>query len=102
MKTAQFLTVVILGTAAINSASVVAQSGISGQSPAITDPLAKELERCRVLNEKAASDERCQAAYAESKKRFFTPPKDYTPPPIRMNPGIQEPKLVKPDQPQGQ
>src|SRR5882724_8966235 len=102
MKVARLVACLFLGIAALNSAYVIAQqmNGTSAGPPPITDPLAKELERCRQLNEKAASDERCDAAYKESRKQFFRPPTDYHPAPVHMNPGIAEPKLVKPDQSQ--
>jgi conjugative transfer region protein TrbK len=102
MKVARLVAYLFLGVAALNSAHVIAQQSndTSAGPPPITDPLAKELDRCRQLNEKAASDERCDAAYKESRKRFFQPPADYHPAPMHMNPGIPEPKLVKPDQPQ--
>jgi conjugative transfer region protein TrbK len=102
MKAARLVACLFLSFAALNSARVIAQQTNGAPTPptAVTDPLAKELERCKQLNEKAASDDRCEAAYKESRKRFFQPPADYHPAPVHMNPGIPEPKLVKPDQPQ--
>lgn len=35
------------------------------------DPLAHELLRCRALSTKAADDTTCEAAWAESRRRFF-------------------------------
>ena len=86
----------------LNGLRVVAQQSNSTSSgpPLITDPLAKELERCKALNEKAAADPRCEAAYKESRQRFFQPPSNYQPPPAHVDTDVPEPKLVKPDQPQ--
>ena len=42
-------------------------------SPAPTiDPLAGELRRCQVLAAQAKDDAACEAAWAESRRRFFT------------------------------
>ncbi len=35
------------------------------------DPLARELLKCRALSTKAADDRTCEAAWAESRHRFF-------------------------------
>jgi conjugative transfer region protein TrbK len=35
------------------------------------DPLAQELLKCRALSTKAADDKTCEAAWAESRRRFF-------------------------------
>ena len=41
------------------------------------DPLRAELERCRTITpEDLATDAACQAAWAESRRRFFTPSSD--------------------------
>jgi conjugative transfer region protein TrbK len=46
-------------------------------SPAATsDPLSDELKRCQVLAAQAKDDADCEAAWAESRHRFFT----YQPP----------------------
>jgi conjugative transfer region protein TrbK len=42
-----------------------------------TDPLARELIRCRLIGIAAKDDQACTAAWAEYRRRFFT----YTPPP---------------------
>ena len=102
MKAARLLACLFLMVIGLDAARVAAQQSnatLSGPSP-VTDPLAKELERCKALNEKAASDPRCEAAYKESRQRFFQPPSNYQPPPARIDPDVPEPKLVKPDQPQ--
>ena len=52
-------------------------------SPAAAiDPLADELKRCQVLAAQAKDDAACEAAWAESRRRFFTyqPPSDATTP----------------------
>lgn len=104
MKAARYLACLFLVMIAVNSARVVAQQSNSTSSgpPPVTDLLAKELERCKALNEEAASDARCEAAYKESRQRFFQPPSSYQPPPARIDPDVPEPKLVKPDQPQSE
>jgi len=44
-------------------------------APAATDPLSRELARCREIGMAADSDPACKAAWAEDRRRFFT----YTP-----------------------
>ncbi len=90
MNPARILAFVILGITAVGAARVVAQqpAGDVRQASSI-DPLAKELERCRQLNEKAESDQACQAAYAENRKRFFTPPAPYVPGKVDLFPNQQ-------------
>jgi conjugative transfer region protein TrbK len=39
------------------------------------DPLAAELSRCRKLGPEAAGNQACEDAWAESRARFFSPPK---------------------------
>lgn len=39
---------------------------------AAIDPLADELKRCQVLAAQAKDDAACEAAWAESRRRFFT------------------------------
>ncbi len=51
--------------------------------PAATiDPLSDELKRCQVLAAQAKDDAACEAAWAESRRRFFTyqPPSNATTP----------------------
>jgi len=81
----------LLGLAAIGSARVVAQQpgDAIGQQAIANDTLASELNRCRQLNEKAENDPRCQAAYAENKRRFFTPPDAYVPGKVDLFPNKQ-------------
>ena len=44
-------------------------------SPAAgSDPLTEELQRCQVLATQAKDDAACEAAWAESRRRFFTYP----------------------------
>ena len=103
MKAPRILVCLVLAALAGISVEIVAQQpgDTPSAAPQATDPLTKELERCRLLNEKAGDDEKCQAAYAESRRRFFQPPPEYHPVPIQMYPDVPQPKLVKPDQPQG-
>jgi conjugative transfer region protein TrbK len=57
-------------------------------SPATTsDPLSDELKRCRLLASEAKDDADCEAAWAESRRRFFTyqPPSTTTPPAASAN-----------------
>ena len=49
----------------------------SADSPSTDDPLRVELERCRTITpEELATDTACQAAWAENRRRFFTPSSD--------------------------
>jgi conjugative transfer region protein TrbK len=53
-------------------------------SSAAPDPLTAELQRCQVLATQAKDDAGCEAAWAESRRRFFTypsPPSAASPPP---------------------
>ena len=49
---------------------------------AAIDPLPDELKRCQVLAAQAKDNAACEAAWAESRRRFFTyqPPSDATTP----------------------
>jgi conjugative transfer region protein TrbK len=40
-------------------------------APAATDPLSRELARCREIGMAADSDPACKAAWAENRKHFF-------------------------------
>jgi len=42
------------------------------EAAATPDSLADDLERCRLLAEQAKDDPACEAAWAESRRRFFT------------------------------
>jgi conjugative transfer region protein TrbK len=56
---------------------------VHAPSPAAAiDPLPDELKRCQVLAAQAKDDAACEAAWAESRRRFFTyqPPSDATTP----------------------
>jgi len=100
MKTVRIVSLLFLAALAIDAARVAAQQTGSPASgpPPVTDPLAKELERCKALNEKAASDPSCEDAYKNSRERFFQPPPAYQSPPPRVDTNVPEPKLIKPDQ----
>jgi conjugative transfer region protein TrbK len=41
-------------------------------APAATDPLVRELARCRDIGMAADNDPACNAAWAENRQRFFT------------------------------
>jgi|SRR5581483_6808297 len=49
--------------------------------PATPDPLAQELKRCQLIADQAKDDPACEAAWAESRRRFFiyAPPHAATP-----------------------
>src|ERR1700730_13653569 len=100
MKAARLVGYLFLGVAALSSARVIAQqTNGAGTSPtAVMDPLAKELQRCKSLQEQAATDARCQAAYKESRTRFLTPPSDYQPRNTDIYPGVPDPKTPTPRQ----
>jgi conjugative transfer region protein TrbK len=91
MKGARFLAFLFLAVMGLNAARVVAQQSNSTSSgpPPVTDPLAKELERCKALHEQAANDPKCQAASKEATRRFFQPPSDYQPGKVEMFPKTQ-------------
>ena len=92
MNPARILAFAILGISAVGAVRVVAQQPAADLRQASSvDPLAKELERCRQLNEKAENDQGCQAAYAENRKRFFTPPAPYVPGKVDLFPNQQPP-----------
>jgi len=103
MRKAQLFVIALLGIAAVDSVRVVGQQSAQGSGESAgTDPLAKELERCKALGEKAASDDRCKAAYAESNRRFFSSHDDYHPVPVDLFPKAHKEPLTtdkKPDQP---
>ena len=44
----------------------------AASSPATSDPLSDELKRCQVLAVQAKDDADCEAAWAESRRRFFS------------------------------
>jgi conjugative transfer region protein TrbK len=100
MKAARLVACLFLGVAALSSARVIAQQTNGAATPptAVTDPLARELQRCKSLHEQAATDARCQSAYKESRTRFFTPPSDYQPRNTDIYPGVPDPKTSTPKQ----
>ncbi len=90
MNPARILAFAILGIAAFATAHVVTQppsEAVDHAKP--SDPLAKELARCRQLGEKAETDRDCEAAYAGNRKRFFTPPAPYSPGKVELFPNKQ-------------
>jgi conjugative transfer region protein TrbK len=50
-------------------------------APATADPLAEELLRCQLIADQAKDDAACEAAWAESRRRFFTYAPAHTPTP---------------------
>lgn len=91
MNIARIVAIGFLGLAGVVAIRVVAQqpAGMALEQASATDPLVKELERCRLLNEKAENDQDCQAAYAENRKRFFAPPGSYVPGKVDLFPNKQ-------------
>lgn len=89
-----------LGILGVALAVSVAQTAAQTPSPAEQrDTLSDELQRCRNLRERAATDDRCQAAYRQNRERFLAPGPAYDPPPIHLNPDTPKPRLIRPDQP---
>jgi conjugative transfer region protein TrbK len=88
MKPARLLACLFLVVMGLNAARVVAQQSNSTSSgpPPVTDPLAKELERCMALHEQAANDPKCLAVSKEATRRFFQPPEEYKPGKVEMFP----------------
>jgi conjugative transfer region protein TrbK len=91
MRVFQAAALILFSVTAIHAARLAAQqtNDTSAGPPPVTDPLAKELERCKALHEKAANDERCKAASKEANRRFFQPPSDYQPGKVEMFPKSQ-------------
>jgi conjugative transfer region protein TrbK len=48
--------------------------GLRVSAAAASDPLTAELQRCQTLATQAKDDAACEAAWAESRRRFFTYP----------------------------
>jgi conjugative transfer region protein TrbK len=46
--------------------------GLHVSPAAASDPLTEELQRCQALATQAKDDAACEAAWAESRRRFFT------------------------------
>src|SRR5579862_6505019 len=92
------LSLLLLTFAAISAVRVAAQQPDAAPTPApAVNSLAAELERCKELNEKAASDERCEEAYKANRKLFFVPPSAYQPKPIDPFPSVPNAKDVRSD-----
>lgn len=62
--------------------------GLHVSPAAASDPLTAELQRCQVLATQAKDDAGCEAAWAESRRRFFT----YPSPPSAASPPAASPK----------
>jgi len=89
MRVGQILGFLFLAMMAVTAARVAAQQSNStspAPAPVPADPLTKELQRCKALNEKAASDPACEAAYKEERRRFFSHGYTYKPAPVDMFP----------------
>ena len=54
--------------------------GLHLSPAAASDPLTEELQRCQALATQAKDDPACEAAWAESRRRFFTYPPAATAP----------------------
>jgi conjugative transfer region protein TrbK len=66
--------VAIVATALHLSRSESRAPNLHASPAAAADPLTNELERCQVLATQAKDDAGCEAAWAESRRRFFTYP----------------------------
>jgi conjugative transfer region protein TrbK len=91
MRAARLLACLFLVMMAVDAARVAAQQSnatLSGPAP-VSDPLAKELERCKALHEQAANDPKCQAASKEATRQFFQPPSGYQAGKVEMFPKTQ-------------
>ncbi len=100
MKTTRLASILLLALAAVSAARVAAQQPTDTAPSAVTDPFAQELERCKQLNERAAADAQCQAAYKQNRQLFFQHGGTYQPAPVDMFPkGGTEPWTTdkKPD-----
>jgi conjugative transfer region protein TrbK len=88
MRLLRAVTLILVSVAGVDAARVAAQqvSAPAASSTQLTSPLANELERCKALHEQASADERCQAAYKESRRLFFQPPSKYRPATVDMFP----------------
>jgi conjugative transfer region protein TrbK len=53
--------------------------GLHVSPTAASDPLTEELQRCQALATQAKDDPACEAAWAESRRRFFTYPAEPSP-----------------------
>ena len=96
--TVRRLSLLLLAFATIGAVRVAAQQPDTAPTPApAPSSLAAELERCKELNEKAASDERCEEAYKANRKLFFVPPSDYQPKSVDPFPSVPNAKDVKSD-----
>ena len=102
MKSVRIISLLFLVAMAVNAARVAAQQSGSTASgpPPVTDPLAKELQRCQALHEQAANDPRCQAASKKATRQFFQPPAPYQPGKVEMFPKTQnQPLTTEPKSP---
>jgi conjugative transfer region protein TrbK len=62
-----------------NDAKPAGHIAVSAASP--SEPLARELSRCRAIGMAAQKDPSCSAAWAENRRRFFTyAPRSASPP----------------------
>lgn len=91
MKAARFLSCLFFAAVGLDAVQSAAQQSTdpSAGLPPVTDPLAKELQRCQALQDQGASDPKCQAASDEATRQFFQPPADYRPSKVEMFPKTQ-------------
>ncbi len=98
MSPSRIIALAILSGVAMQTGLHLSASAQSRAAPqSTTNPLGQELERCKALHEQAATDSRCQAAYKQSRDKFFGQTDNYTPVPVEVAPGVPRPKLVKPE-----
>ncbi|MGD9501289.1 MAG: putative entry exclusion protein TrbK-alt [Methyloceanibacter sp.] len=60
----------------------------SADAPTSPDSLAEELKRCQLIADQAKDDPACEAAWAESRRRFFTYPPASAPTPAPAAKGL--------------
>jgi conjugative transfer region protein TrbK len=66
--------IAIVAAALLFRASAPRVQGLHVSPAAAADPFTEELQRCQVLATQAKDDADCEAAWAESRRRFFTYP----------------------------
>jgi|HubBroStandDraft_3_1064219.scaffolds.fasta_scaffold466981_2 conjugative transfer region protein TrbK len=62
----------LIVAAAFHSRHGAGGPGVTGAIAARPDPLAGELARCQAIGLAAQGDSACEAAWAQSRRRFFT------------------------------
>ena len=73
------VTVTIVAAAFHFRTSAPVAHGLHVSPAAASDPLTGELQRCQMLATQAKDDAACEAAWAESRRRFFSYPAEPSP-----------------------